>query len=189
MRGTISLFKGGDLVNKQIIFIAGVHGVGKTTFCDELKQKLELPSYTASKLIKAFNASLDFPDKKIKEIDTNQDALLSSINQNVKEQRFLLDGHFVLYNENGKVQKIPSKTFKNLNPSSIILLTEDPQTIYKRLELRGKNSLSINEITLLQNSEISYAKEVSTLLSTKLHIIENNTQKNDFLKMEVNYFE
>lgn len=176
-------------MNKNIIFIAGVHGVGKTTFCDELTRKLALPSYTASNLIKAFNASLDFPDKKIKEIDTNQDALLSSIDHNVKEQKFILDGHFVLYNENGTIQKIPSETFENLNPSSIILLTENPLTIYKRLEIRGKNSLSIDDITSLQNSEISYAKEISNLLCTKLHIIENDIQKKNFFKTEANYFE
>lgn len=176
-------------MKKEIIFIAGVHGVGKTTFCDELKCRLLLPSYTASKLIKAFNETLDFPDKKIKEIDTNQDALINSIKHNVEEQKFILDGHFVLYNENGTIQKIPVDTFQNLNPSSIILLTEEPRTIHSRLESRGKNGLSINEITLLQNNEIIYAKEISKLLCTKLYILENDTQKNDFLNMEVNYFE
>lgn len=170
-------------MTKEIIFVAGVHGVGKTTFCDELKTKLKIPSYSSSDLIKAYNSELEFPDKKIKEIKTNQDALLHSIQQNVIESRLLLDGHFVLLNKNGSIQKIPLETFQTLNPICIILLTENPIKIQNRLDNRGANNLSVDEIQSLQESEILYAKEVSTLLNINLHILENNEQKIKFINM------
>ena len=34
-----------------MIFVSGIHGVGKTFFCNRLKEQLGIATYSASKLI------------------------------------------------------------------------------------------------------------------------------------------
>lgn len=58
-----------------MIFVSGIHGVGKTYFCNLIKEKLGIESYSASHLIadrrnKGFSA-----DKCVSDIDDNQSFL------------------------------------------------------------------------------------------------------------------
>lgn len=80
-----------------MIFIGGIHGVGKTFFCERAQDQLGIKSYEASKLIME-RKQAGFPASKlIPDIDENQRYLLDAIGElKAREKEFLLNGHFCL---------------------------------------------------------------------------------------------
>ena len=135
-----------------MIFISGVHGVGKSYFCNLLKERLGISAYTASQLITDAKQSGFSTDKKVTDIDQNQLYLLEAV-ENLRNQgtEFLLDGHFCLLNINGDITRIPEDTFTQLKPDAIVLLTEDPYIIA---------SVGLREIT--------WSVSLPTLLNSKM---------------------
>ena len=55
-----------------MIFVSGIHGVGKTFFCDRVKEKLGIATYSASKLIAEKRSRNFSADKIVEDIDENQ---------------------------------------------------------------------------------------------------------------------
>lgn len=85
-----------------MIFISGVHGVGKSYFCDMVKAATGIESYSASTLITQKKHSGFAKDKLIPDIDDNQQYLLQAVNElKGSGQNFILDGHFCLLNATG----------------------------------------------------------------------------------------
>lgn len=154
-----------------MIFLSGVHGVGKTYFCEQIKRKIDIETYTASELISAEKEECFSSDKYNKDIDDNQQHLLNAVRKlDSKESKHLLDGHFCLLNENGQTARINSDTFTILKPEAIILLTETSEVIAERRKARDNINCNVDEITEFQNEEIAYAKEIANILSVKLII-------------------
>lgn len=59
-----------------MIFISGVHGVGKTYFCDQVQKELNISAYPASRLI-AEKKKVGFDSSKlVSDIDENLQYLL-----------------------------------------------------------------------------------------------------------------
>jgi adenylate kinase len=154
-----------------MVFVGGIHGVGKSYFCEAIKETLGFDTYSASNLIvKRKNAGFS-KDKLIPDIDDNQAYLLSAIDDlNTVTRQYLLDGHFCLLNANGQVQRIPQSTFTSLKPDAIILLTEKADVIIQRRKDRDNVIHSKIDIQLFQDEEISYAKEVAAMLNIPIYI-------------------
>lgn len=154
-----------------MIFISGIHGVGKSYFCNQIKSKIGIETYTASELISSEKSESFSTNKQIKDIERNQEFLLKAVRKlNFIEKKFLLDGHFCLLNSNRQITRINIETFIELSPNAIILLTEKPEIIVERRQTRDNISCNINEISRFQNEEIAYAEEVAKLLSVELKI-------------------
>lgn len=168
-------------MKKSIIFVSGVHGVGKTTFIKQLSKKISLNYYSSSDLIKRYNTTLDFPDKKIDNVDKNQNALLQSIKLNINEKCFILDGHFVLLDTSNRIIDIPLETFEELNICKIILLTLDSKIIMNRLKKRNDKTLDLNVIERLQQREVSRAKSISLKLGINLTHLSNEYSIKKFI--------
>ena len=162
-----------------MIFISGVHGVGKSYFCNLLKERLGISDYTASQLIAETKQSGFSPDKKVADIDQNQQYLLRAVD-NLRSQgaEFLLDGHFCLLNTNGEITRIPEDTFTRLNPDAIVLLTDDPNVIVQRRFARDHVELKVDDIARFQEAEIMYANEVAARLGVPLKV-SRGSQDND----------
>ncbi|TKI50562.1 ATP-binding protein [Lysinibacillus tabacifolii] len=168
---------------KQCIFVSGVHGVGKSYFSNRLKDSINLPHYSASHLIKTFDKKLFFVDKKVSDVNSNQEVLVNSIKQNVREKLFILDGHFTLLKDNETIEKIPLTTFKNLNITKVFLLLEHPNVIYNRISTRdGKELLSTEKISELQKCEKEHAILVCNTLQIPLIILENSIAAETYIK-------
>ena len=152
-----------------MIFISGVHGVGKSFFCSLAKKATDIECYSASTLIKE-RKKQGFPaDKRVADIDENQLYLLAAVDDlRASLGEFLLDGHFCLLNTEGVIIRISLDTFTTLKPEAIILLTEDPEVIAKRRQERDGVEHKVSDIKAFQ--EIAYAKEVSELLNVPLKI-------------------
>lgn len=154
-----------------MIFISGVHGVGKTYFCNLIKERLEIDTYSASALIAKRKKQPFAADKLIPDIDVNQQYLLAAVEDlRGAGHNFILDGHFCLLNKDGIVTRIGIDTFTTLRPEAIILLTEKPEVIAERRKSRDNLDYDIESIRHFQEEEMSYAQEVSTLLSVDLLI-------------------
>lgn len=152
-----------------MIFVSGIHGVGKTYFCNEVKEKLGINTYSSSKLIaekrnKGFSA-----DKTVANIDENQLLLLEAIEQ-LREQgeEFILDGHFCLLDKDGYISRIPMETYTSLKPDKIILLIEKPSVIVARRLQRDGVVVKEADIDSFQREEMTYAEEVASKLGIQL---------------------
>lgn len=154
-----------------MIFISGVHGVGKSYFCNLVKESTGIDCFSVSTLIRE-RKKQGFPsDKRVADIDENQQYLLAAVDDlrsNLGE--FLLDGHFCLLNTEGVITRISLDTFTTLKPEAIILLTEDPEIIAQRRQTRDGVEHKASDIKAFQDEEANYAKEVAELLQVPLKI-------------------
>ena len=158
----------------NIFFIAGVHGVGKTTLCKELSKDLYIPAYTASEII---NRTIAEKEIMHSEMENNQQLLIEGLSTILKSTDIILDGHFVLLGQESEVIKIPIDTFKDINPKVMFVLTSPPQEIYKRLLKRDNTLYPLETLERLQREELSHANNVSKVLDIPLHVL-NNSENN-----------
>ena len=63
-----------------MIFVCGIHGVGKTFFCEKLSKRTKLPMFSASRLI-LDNKEKNFKNKQVDNIDINEEVLIDQINK------------------------------------------------------------------------------------------------------------
>lgn len=154
-----------------VIFVSGIHGVGKSYFCNIMKKRLDVESYSASQLIAARRNEGFSENKFVSDIDDNQDLLVEAIDE-LREagKEFILDGHFCLFNESGEITRIPRNTYMILKPDIIILLTEQPEIIADRRLKRDNVCQDVSEIVKFQTEEESYAKEIAEQLGVSLVI-------------------
>ncbi len=152
-------------MTRKIIFIGGIHGVGKSTLCAKISDHMVIKSYSASNLIKSVS-NIEFPsDKKIEGINKNQDLLIYAVDKYIDPDCYcLLDGHFCLLNKDGEVSSIPMTTFSNLSPAAIIVLTNDTNIIYSQIKSRDNNEMDVKSISYFQDREIEQSKLVSQSL-------------------------
>ena len=165
-----------------MIFISGVHGVGKSFFCDKVNAELGIDTHSASKLISERKNAGFSSDKLIPDIDDNQLYLLAAVQElNAADRQYLLDGHFCLLNAEGQITRIPLETFTSLRPDTIVLLTEKPNVIAARRKQRDGIDHDANDIRHFQDEEISYAKEVAEALGVPIKISEGVGDFNNML--------
>lgn len=154
-----------------MILVSGIHGVGKSFFCDCVKEQLNINYYSASQLITAKRNKGFSEDKHVPDIDNNQPLLIESIEElRQNEGEFILDGHFCLLDADGRITRIPSETYTSLKPDRIVLLTERSEIIAERREKRDGVQQDINDIKAFQDAERVYAKEISDQLEIPLII-------------------
>ena len=159
-----------------MIYVGGIHGAGKTTFCQEVQKVTGIPFFSASSLIKA-RRNLDFPASKYAaDMETDRQCLLDAV-QDLRRngEEFLLDGHFCLLNAEGTVTRLPYDTFQRLQPDIMVLLREEPSVIAKRLKERDSVERSISAIHAFQDEEVRYAEETAKQMHIPLIISEGNS--------------
>ncbi|MCS3841101.1 adenylate kinase [Pseudomonas sp. JAI111] len=158
----------------MIFFLAGVHGVGKTSLSSRLSDKLKIPTISAGALIQKNIKHSAWPsDKKTKEIPHNQLRLISAVQSyQLQVKDFILDGHFSLLNESGEIISIEVDVFDALKLSGIIFIEDEPREIAARLEARDKVSWDVDLITALQQSEKKVALQLRDTFNLPLLITE-----------------
>lgn len=154
-----------------MFFVGGIHGVGKTFFCDQIKNKIGINCYSSSQLIAIGKQQTFSENKLVSDIDINQLYLINAINELKKsEKEFILDGHFCLLNQNGRITRISEDTFELLSPRLIIVLTEKAEIVHDRRLMRDGIDQSILEIEKFQAAEVLYSKEISEKYNIPLEI-------------------
>jgi adenylate kinase len=161
----------------SVIFLAGVHGVGKGFLGAPVANSMEITHLTASQLIREEKGQATWgTDKKTSDLDDNQLALIRAIAQRrLSHPNILLDGHFVLRNAQGVLTPLATSVFKELRLAGVILLTEAESVIASRLALRDKGMPDVQAISKLAAAELTHAQAVCNELELPLAIIHAAT--------------
>ncbi|AZQ57291.1 AAA family ATPase [Maribacter sp. MJ134] len=161
----------------SLIFIGGIHGVGKGTICDKICEQTDFVHITASEILRWDEISK--PDnKKVENIQNTQDRLIAGLDKALKKnENYLLDGHFCLFNSEGQVEKVPMETFEKIAPKLIAIVTTKIDLIKKRLEKRDNKGYDFDLLETMQTSEKEYAQQISSKLNVPfIEIKDGNYQ-------------
>ncbi|MDN5201955.1 ATP-binding protein [Fulvivirgaceae bacterium BMA10] len=160
---------------QNIIFIGGIHGVGKGNVCTKIQQKMDLEHLSASEVLKWSEVSPDTSNKLVKDISDTQDRLINRLKSLINpNKRYILDGHFCLFDAFGKIHKIPLTTFEKISPFVISVVTSDVEIVNERLRKRDGKSYSQNILNEMQETEIDQAVSIANSLNIPFFIIKND---------------
>ena len=164
----------------NVTFIGGIHGVGKSTICNQICKEIKLEYLSASQLLKWKDINEDAQNKKVKNISETQDRLILGLANNIQRGKsYILDGHYCLINSKNQIVNIPLDTFKLINPISLNIILGDIGEIKCRLETRDNKLYDQDLLNRMQESELNYARQLSKALGVTLSI---GTQ-NDFSEL------
>lgn len=150
----------------SVIFLAGVHGVGKGFLGAPVANSMGITHLTASQLIREEKGQATWGiDKRTSDLDDNQLALIRAVaHRRLSHPNILLDGHFVLRDTQGVLTPLAASVFKELHLTGVILLTEAESVIANRLALRDKGTPDVHAISELAKAELTHAQAVCTEL-------------------------
>jgi adenylate kinase len=156
---------------RNISFIGGIHGVGKSTICEKICTDLNIQYISASETLKWAEINSNINNKNVANISLTQNRLITGLTERIlNKNHYLLDGHFCLLDEYNKIVKVPFETFEIINPISIHVIIGDILEIKSRLELRDDRSYDYQLLESMQLTEIEYASELSNKLNIDLSI-------------------
>tara|TARA_R110002096_G_scaffold250270_2_gene442719 strand:- start:49 stop:873 length:825 start_codon:yes stop_codon:yes gene_type:complete len=153
-----------------VMFIAGVHGVGKSTLCAGLVREGEVLHRSAGQIIReADEKALSEDTKAVRDIAHTQKLLVAGVNRlRNGGRKLLLDGHFALLNGSGDVEPVALEVFEALALDRIILVHDSSKEIRNRLISRDKTAPSVSKIVELQSVEVETAEAVAETLAIPL---------------------
>ncbi len=159
----------------NVMFVCGIHGVGKTTYCNTYSSIKKVIHLSASELIKDYNEVLVSNNKQVSDINKNQEVLIKALEMKISpDNTYLLDGHMVLFDTVKDIVFVGMDFFQKLAPVKILLLTAPANIIKNRLSKRERyNSFSIEELDKMQIIERKYVKKVSKEFEINFEEITN----------------
>lgn len=162
----------------MIIFLGGIHGVGKSFLGSDAAKRNGLLHKSASQLIRAERGNQSWNEKKhTDEIEANQKALISALNKlKQNHESLLLDGHFCLKGSDGVIETIEIDVFERLNLDALLLLEADIHTLKERLKIRDATSYTDSFLKEFLMKERQQAIFVSEKLNIPLKIMRNPTK-------------
>lgn len=158
-----------------IIFVAGVHAVGKTTACIHTASLLSLAHYSASDLIRSEKASaISQSGKAVIDVENNQALLIRGAHKAFEQHcgQFILDGHFTLLKPDGEIEAISVDVYRALFLDGIVVYHDEPKAIAERLKDRDKAISDPATIDRHQRFELERAHLVATELSITIRLLE-----------------
>ena len=158
-------------MDKGIIFIAGVYGVGKSTVCRKLENYLKIPAFSAGDLISEINGEHYGNNKVVKDKYNNQNILITAVkNKLVQTPKFLLACHFCIFNTKNEVEILPEFVYKEMPLSKIVLLETETSRICKNIQNRDNKAYSKEHLNDLIEKERKQAIKISSDLNIPLII-------------------
>lgn len=149
-------------MTKQVILVVGPSGVGKSTLCSQAAETGHVAHILASSFARVTAG-----------VDSDQLSITKAIRHKAemcKESTVIVDGHIVL-----KGAKIPKTAVKVLDPSAIIVVTDDVEAVASRRSLdttRTRQNESTEIIAQDQDLEVRYAQELAASLGIRLAVLE-----------------
>lgn len=161
----------------------GIHGVGKTTLLNKLKESIDLTALSISDLIRQTGNDIKREEKHTTNIQNNQFLWKEKLKEYsfLKDELVVLDGHFTLLDKNGDIVELPFETFDDIEIRKIVLKRELPSVIKARLENRDRTSWSINIIDNFQETETKRVREFSVERNIPLLEINDGVQIEEVL--------
>lgn len=172
-------------MRRAIVFVAGIHGVGKTSFCQRVAEVLAVDHVSASTLIRRAQQRSSEQDKAVAAVAQNQNALISELQKHHWEAPvLLLDGHFCLLTTANAIESVPMVTFQEMSPVAVILLQNQVATIQQRLQTRDSVTYSLDLLEALQATETHQSNLVCAALGIPLLTVTDGdvTEVLDFIR-------
>lgn len=156
-----------------MIFLAGVHGVGKSTLAEKI-EGFGIRCYRASEMIEA-GADRKMPvNKEIGNIEENQKVLEQEMGRVLKKGGVtILEGHLCLIDDGGHIVKIPRSTFERLCPEAVWVLVDDAEVIAGRNSNKSSLLSSAEFVSEFQKQELAYGKEIADYLDIPFDRIDS----------------
>ncbi len=157
----------------NIIFIGGIHGVGKGKICSEISKETGWIHISASQVLRWEEISSS-EKKEVKNIKSTQDRLRDGLNELIDpSKKYLLDGHFTLLNKEGTPELIEIDIFNHIKPVLYVIIIEEEEIIHKRLLRRDSKNYSLEKLKEFQEMERNRSIFISTRQEKKLIKIHN----------------
>lgn len=158
----------------KVIFVAGIHAVGKSSSCKLLSDEISIPHYTASQIIREEKQSaISGNSKLVADVEANQRLLIQGVSRLLQTGNLLLDGHFTMRRKSdGGIEAIHIDVFSELRIGGVVLFIDRPEEIARRMHLRDGVSLPVNEFHEHQEAEISHARHVTSALGLPLAVLQ-----------------
>jgi len=150
----------------KVVFVSGIHGAGKSTFCEELQHRLQIAHYSSSSLIKA-NSGYAELQKLATNIDEKQLILLDALSK-LTDPAIILDGHFCLLDHRREVVEINDEIAYRISPSAIVHITCPADVIHQRLMKRDSATFSVELLDEMQLKETEKAAQIAADLNIPL---------------------
>lgn len=158
-----------------VLFVAGVHGVGKTTICRRVAKETSIPHFTASEIIKDESFENAFGESMLqKNTNANQEILIHGVERRLGSvgRKLILDGHFTLLNDSKEIVEISIEFFKRLSLDAIVVFHDIPHLISLRLKKRDGVHMDETHIKAHQESELHHANLIATSLQIPIRHLE-----------------
>ena len=141
------------------VFVAGIHGVGKTHLASRAAPAVGMVHTSASTLIGEERALTTWSDdKRVIDVDANQRALAAAVQRyNEAGTRLLLDGHFVLLTAASELTRLEVDVFASLNLDAVVVIEADPQTVAQRIKARDQRRVDVAHLREFMKAERNQA--------------------------------
>lgn len=156
-----------------IIFVAGIHAVGKSTVCEAIAAEFSFSHYTASQIIRGKKSSkVPISSKLVDDVAENQRLLIQGVSKILANGDLLLDGHFTLQRKSdGGIEKVDVDVFRELQVGGIVVFTDNPNKIAERMLARDGITPSVEFLEKHQEAEIKQATHVAATLGLPIRIL------------------
>jgi adenylate kinase len=158
-----------------MIFLGGVHGVGKTSMCAGVSERFGLRVISASAIIREERERPSSDSRTaVFNVAGNQGLLVRGVHRIVTDipERYLLDGHFALRTLAGDIEEIDADVFRAIGVSGLICLVDDPGAIAQRLAARDRAVHDVIAISQLQAAELRSAEAAARTLGLGLNVVQ-----------------
>lgn len=147
----------------QVLFVGGIHGVGKTTVCESYARTHGVIHKSAGQLIKeARGLASAAPTKAVSDINENQKLLIDEVKRiRTAGKTLLLDGHFAVFDTFYKPTPLAITVFSELGITGVILIVDKPEAIAARLSIRDENRAQVGKIAALQRLELLHGMHIA----------------------------
>jgi len=171
---------------RNIIFIGGIHGVGKGSISKKICDRLKIEHFSASEVLKWDEINSTRSNKSVDDLNFTQDRLIKGLPHFIKDknQIYLLDGHYCLMDSSNQISTIPLETFEKINPLALVVITDEVTAICQRLEARDKKIYDCSFLQEMQLHEIEHATFIAKKMNLKILVcgLDNPSELENFIK-------
>lgn len=159
----------------KVVFVGGVHGVGKSSMCADAAERVGATHLTASTLIReAKQEAIAVATKRAGDVPGNQELLLNRFFERTSSNSgvVLLDGHYTILNAQGEPVRLGADLFAALGVSTFLCVRGDAKAIAARLANRDGHGPSAQDVAIHQEVELDQAAQVARQQGANLRVIE-----------------